>query len=1035
MSEKPASGIEEVDFIVHIPLEAEYLEFREEFPVVEEIASDYNIIARVKAPGGFSVVAIVQEEMGRSSAQKACEVALAMFRPKAYVCLGIAGGLTKDLNLGDVAYTGNLLDVYDNSKVTDSANGGIDIAFVPEGYATNRKITAGIGFVRTLTSLEGIHNFWREAQAEFAASLLSEPVVGRDGKLETIAEPKCLNGHIVCGAVTESNHYRDRLKGVTRNILAIETESGPIFDACRDRGIEAITIRGISDYADGSKAELEGSTKEAVRKIAARNAAAFLSMQLQNKSFTDAIALVCGNEFGQPKLELEDVARDTIPQWLVKIGDEIDCKLRELSPQYRTKPLGFKLPTPRVKREMGAAARDRTKISPYAEFHDALSRHRRMLLYIPRTYPDHALAWVLASALVTSDVGGKKVVPIVIDGSKLSPPRDDFAKLSLVDLADNIDQQGGEYVFIVDEPPISSKTKVAHLVAELKKYDGSRVVFITRKDQAFVEAAEFSRQVAADSFSVCDVSFSEIAAFIETSFEMPSHQADVVAYKLKGMFNKFDLPAHPSFFAGIPSDALAALLLANRRSELIQLAVDGFLSFVVASDTSEVRLSRTNRSRFLRRLVVEIVLNKRSFSEAQLVSYAKEISDEFDYDLDPIAFIKSFVDAGLIHFEDGHAVLTLPFVEAYLFADEISKDNALAERYFQAVGDDVDLAIFDLYAEIGPSIECVRRVIESLEAAIGALPSIEDGSILLDGRIQPVVFRNPARLASLSKKVTAARIAVSEGASHRDEKARILDITERVNEDVADQALADEGEEDFARSEIHAKILNLLEHWTVATILLGSGAEGINGECRQKLSEAIIRGAEAFMEAILRQINDIDFVKIKDKIIADSNFREFIGSPDDKEFSDIVSSIVDFVEFVSLSDQVDRIFDRLPDRASHRIVSNSVQKAEVIGKVQELIKLSWITNITPDKSKQDFIRAIHDLPHTQFFRATLTSILMMRVKWKVSDFDTRMALLDAAEEAVRPFNTTLDKGEMIRFVQQHVPSKDNEEENVDTPEN
>jgi nucleoside phosphorylase len=295
---------EKIDILVHIPLEVEYMEFRELFAIKEEIQDDLNVIAWVNAPSHFKVAVIVQEKMGRSSAAHACQKALQRFEPKLYVCLGIAGGLSKDLKLGDVCYTGSLIDVYDNSKVTDVAGGGVDIALSPEFYASDRRITAAVGFARTLQSLSDLHNFWKEDQQQFAEVTMPDEVIGREDKLEHIGAPKCLNGDIVCGAVSESDKYRERLRGVTRNILAIETESGPVFQMCAEAGIQAITIRGISDYANASKGKLEGDTKESVRRVAARNAVSFFHMQLQSDVFIEAFRKVCGAEQAEPQLEL-----------------------------------------------------------------------------------------------------------------------------------------------------------------------------------------------------------------------------------------------------------------------------------------------------------------------------------------------------------------------------------------------------------------------------------------------------------------------------------------------------------------------------------------------------------------------------------------------------------------------------------------------------------------------------------------------------------------------------------------------------------
>lgn len=1015
--------LEPVDFLIHIPLEAEYLEFKEVFPIDTEVIDDLNVIAHVKAPGGLRVVVIVQDKMGRSAALQACQKALSLFLPKAYVCIGIAGGLSKDLRLGDVCYTGGMVDVYDNAKVSDAKSGGINIALAPEFYSTDRKITSAIGFVRTLSSLSALHEFWKEDQNCFVESLQTEPVAGRDGKPEALGAPKCLNGDIVCGQVSESDIYRERLQGITRNILAIETESGPIFDLCQEKGIPALTIRGISDYANASKGKLEGSTKEAIRRIAARNAASFFHMQLQNDLFIQSIMRLTNDETAEPELAIGIDDGRSIAATLEEIAKVADEKLRELSPSYKTKPVGFRLPSPRVRQELATAAGDPKKRPAEIELSTAIASHRRMMLYIPRNYPDQALPWMLVSSLLPVDIAGKKVLPVVIEGQRLSQPKDGLDHLSPVTLATNIEEQGGEYIFVINEPPFNNSRQMDFLDSEIKRWPNSRAIYLTRRERAFVEGTRDFAKQKLDTFALCDVSFLEIAAFVESTFDVPSQEAEVIALKLRSMFKKFALPAHPSFFAGIPSEALAALLLANRRSELIQLAVDGILSFVVATDKTSHKMSRGNRSSFLRRLVVEIIHEKKTFDQAGLVAFSKAISDEFDYGLDVISFVKGFEDAGLIHFENNVATLTLPFVASYLFADEMSKSSTLAKSYLDAVGDEPDLSIFDLYAEIGPSADTVIRVIASLDAAIAEMPNRNEPHILLSGALNPVVFKNPARLTNLSQKVTEARQALEEGASERDEKARVLDIADRVSEDVAESNKPETDSPEPDAEDVR-QFVSLSRSWTIATILMGSGAESITGRGRQELAESIIRGAEAFLDATLRHTSSVDFERIKKQIIDDKDFRSSLNADNDNNFDSIVSAMVDLIEFLALSDPLDRVFDQLPDRANHRIIGNSVEKAGTNSQIQDLIKRNWLTNIQPREAKSGLLQALHGLPKVHFLRASLTSIYMMRTKWRVPDMETRMALLDAAAEAVRPYNPSLDKGEVMRFVRTHLPGSD-----------
>lgn len=1005
-----------VDIVVHIPLEAEYNEFVAVFPVIEEFPSELNLLACVEAPNGFKIGVVLQEKMGRSAAQAACEVAFEAFEFKAYVCLGIAGGLSKDLDLGDVCYTGTLIDIYDNAKVTDAASGGLDIQFAPEFYSTLDKITAALGFVRTLSQLRDCHKDWQETQCRFAENLLPDPVPGRGDALELVRAPKCLNGDIVCGQVAESDIYRTRLKGITRKILAIETESGPIFDMCREARIPVLTIRGISDYANASKGELEAKSQNAVRSVAARNAATFFHLQLNNPLFA---ALIRGEAGAvEEQLPLGDITANPLPRVTDQLTKEFDKTLRELSPAYRSKPLGYRLPSPRVRREAATSATDQDRKSRLTELIDAIPRYRRMLVYVPRTYPDQALPWVFAQSLLQSDINGKKIIPIVIDGRRVGPPRDTFAHLSQIDLDPDIAVHGGEYVFIVNEPSLTSKTRLAFLAAEANKYEGSHIVFVTRSERAIVEAMEGYRLLKTEPFSLADISFMEMAVFLERAYDLPSKEADVTALKLRDTFSRFSLPAHPSFFAGIPSETLSSLISANRRSELIQLAVDGILTFLVAADKDPVRMSRSNRSKFLRQLIVEIAYNKRTFTESELVAFAQKISDEYDYGFNALSFINSFVESGIINFLDGRAEVTLPFIQSYLLADEISKDSEKAAAYFVAEDDNFDLLTFDLYAEIGASPSFIAGVMEDFKKTIGEMEVGPDNQLLLTGEINPALFKNPDRIRGLTRRVTQARTAIANGECDRSEKASILDIADRVNEDIAHRAESDD--RDDTRTNELQLLTMLLRRWLLASILLGAGAEGLNGSDRQSLAELVLIGSEALLDGMTRHLQKIDFSEIKSQIADDTEFKQALGVTDEAEFKGLTSALVDFLEYVALSEPLDHVFDALPDRASHKIVGNSLMKVEAKTKMQQLIKGVWLTSIDHLAGKKDLQKSVADLPEVQFLRAALTSILINRVKWKIADERTQLAFLDAAEQLVKPYNPHMNKGEIIRFVEKQV---------------
>jgi hypothetical protein len=167
-----------------------------------------------------------------------------------------------------------------------------------------------------------------------------------------------------------------------------------------------------------------------------------------------------------------------------------------------------------------------------------------------------------------------------------------------------------------------------------------------------------------------NISFVEIAHFIQKNFSMSGTEAEVIALRLRNTFDEFSLSAHPTYFAGIPRETLSALLQANRRAELIQLAVDGFLTFIVADDSSDVNLSRTTRSRFLRKLAVSLNLEKRSYAQSELIEFTKAFSGYHDFDIDPLEFIQGFINKGILHFENDSVRFSLPFIASYLLESD-----------------------------------------------------------------------------------------------------------------------------------------------------------------------------------------------------------------------------------------------------------------------------------------------------------------------------------------------------------------------------
>ena len=114
------------DVGVVIPLEEELIEFQQEFDLVKNYSTDTLFVHSFNtASKGISGIVIQQDQMGKMAAFRAAEHLLNEYNIGVMVCLGIAGGLSTDLHIGDVCYSERIIDVYDNAKVWPAA-GSVD---------------------------------------------------------------------------------------------------------------------------------------------------------------------------------------------------------------------------------------------------------------------------------------------------------------------------------------------------------------------------------------------------------------------------------------------------------------------------------------------------------------------------------------------------------------------------------------------------------------------------------------------------------------------------------------------------------------------------------------------------------------------------------------------------------------------------------------------------------------------------------------------------------------------------------------------
>lgn len=185
------------------------------------------------------------------------------WKPNRVVLIGIAGSLEpKQLKLGDVVVSDEIYGY----EVGDAEKSGLN--FRP----TFNQISAlDFDRVRAFRDDPPAYRKWQEECLEGA------PAIGLKGvtRLPQLHLEAIASGNYV----VKSEAFAERLqRELSPKNKAVEMEARGLFQALRIHGrrTDALMIRGISDYADEKKTQLEEKSKDAWRTFAAANAARLL---------------------------------------------------------------------------------------------------------------------------------------------------------------------------------------------------------------------------------------------------------------------------------------------------------------------------------------------------------------------------------------------------------------------------------------------------------------------------------------------------------------------------------------------------------------------------------------------------------------------------------------------------------------------------------------------------------------------------------------------------------------------------------------
>ncbi len=297
MSPSPVMPLE-VDAAIFIALEDEFKWFQEIFKEPFTTSQDgphffYHIKHDVGRGAPYDLILVLGGTMGSTTAAVTTTYLLQKFKVRTMVNIGIAGGL-KDVCLGDVVIPAQVNGYFENSKAVPSKE-SFDFELGGEVYRCPFSL---VHAMRNFPiAYESANKRWKGDCAEdlrsiFDGNELTElerddareaEVRRRDARFRR--EPTIRVGHLASGpTVAAAESFIAWLKQNDRNYLGVEMEAAGMFAATASAAHQpdTLVLRGISDFSDERKGELQRKFKDRFRRYGMRNAARLFASLLEN---------------------------------------------------------------------------------------------------------------------------------------------------------------------------------------------------------------------------------------------------------------------------------------------------------------------------------------------------------------------------------------------------------------------------------------------------------------------------------------------------------------------------------------------------------------------------------------------------------------------------------------------------------------------------------------------------------------------------------------------------------------------------------
>ena len=171
------TGKSYVDLAFVVPLREEFERLTTVFSVTKEQVSGTQFIVHLDlVKDELTGVAILQEDMGKAAATRAAETLLNLFEVGIVIVVGIAGGLSNDVAVGDVCFPGAIVDVLENTKQSSDKDGRVAQEFNSKFFITDPLLTFAFKYVQLGSNVKASFIDWQLRQYTKAKVLIPRAI-------------------------------------------------------------------------------------------------------------------------------------------------------------------------------------------------------------------------------------------------------------------------------------------------------------------------------------------------------------------------------------------------------------------------------------------------------------------------------------------------------------------------------------------------------------------------------------------------------------------------------------------------------------------------------------------------------------------------------------------------------------------------------------------------------------------------------------------------------------------------------------------